>query len=77
MITPLLKTILIRNFYKELKTKLDIKENERAMLISCNNCTPKMLSFYESQINILEKEIDSIEDIIYDIESFYKSVITI
>lgn len=72
MITLLLKTTLIRNLYKHLQIKREIKETERELLISCNNCTPKMLSFYENQITILEVEIDSIEDLIYDIECFYQ-----
>lgn len=71
----LLKHILIRNLYHKLKLRLDISEREYNLLLSCNNCTAKMINFFNQQIKIVEKELELIEGLIDDIEQNYMKII--
>lgn len=71
----LLKIVLINSFYRSLKNKLIISDNEYELLINCHNCKEKLISFYKNQIIVLEDKINKIEDLIDDIEQNYMKII--
>ena len=75
----LLKKIVISKWHSSLKSRHHNNINEQDLLVvsSCNLChsyTKK--KFYLNQIDYLEKENDIIDDLLYDIETFYKPFIT-
>ena len=75
MTLSLLKIVLINSFYRKLKNKLIISENEYELLLNCSNCKKKLISFYKNQIIVLEDEMDKIEDLIDTIEENYMNII--
>ena len=75
MTLSLLKIVLINSFYRKLKNKLIISENEYELLLNCRNCKKKLISFYNHQIIVLEDEMDKIEDLIDTIEENYMNII--